>query len=166
MSDIQFSTDGGMFNVRVAGICVKENKIILSKMESDDFWVFIGGKVRFGESTDEAILREYREETGAQLHVDRLLSVTENFFSYMDRPWHQYLFYYLLRDDDESLKLFDGEREISDHHDIKYRWFDLSELDNVVIKPDCSAEIVRNMSNDIRHLINRDECRERSNNAT
>ena len=46
MKDIQFKTDEVVFNCRTVGVCIKENKIFLSKLKSDDYWTFIGGKVK------------------------------------------------------------------------------------------------------------------------
>lgn len=34
-------------------------------MKNDDFWIFVGGKVSFGEDSQMAVIREYLEETGA-----------------------------------------------------------------------------------------------------
>lgn len=157
MKDIQFAADGGMFNCRVVGICIKENKIFLSKMAADDYWTFIGGKVIFGESSDNAIIREYREEVGAHLQIDRLMAVIENFFELGGKPWHQYIFFYLLKDENNVLELFDGERQIADEGSAVYKWFDLSALDGIKIKPDCAAEILKKLPKHTVHYINRDE---------
>lgn len=156
MQDIQFKTDSGMFNSRVVGVCIKENRIFLSKLKSDDYWTFIGGKVQLGESSDEAILREYREETGAELQVEHLLAVIENFFELDEQPWHQYMFFYLLRDENNALKAFDGERAVNDNSEAVYKWFELSELQNINIKPACTKEILQKLSANTRHYINRD----------
>lgn len=157
MNDIQFAADSGMFNCRVVGICIKENKIFLSKMRSDDYWTFIGGKAMFGESTDEAVIREYSEEVGAALQVDHLMAVIENFFKLDGKQWHQYIFFYLLRDENNVLEPFDGERHIADESNAVYKWFDLSGLDGIKIKPDCAAEILKKLPKHTEHYINRDE---------
>lgn len=156
MRDIQFNVDDKKFNCRVNGICVKENKIFLSKMKDDKYWTFVGGKVKFSESTDTAILREYREEVGADLQIDKLIAVIENFFDLDGCSWHQYIFFYQLRDDNNVLELFDGERQIADEKNAIYKWVDLSELANIQIKPDCSNEILKCIPQNIQHYINRE----------
>src|SRR5665647_2389489 len=105
--DIQYKTDDGYFNCRVVGVCVKNNKVFLSKLKTDEYWTFIGGKSEFGEATDEAIIREYKEETGAALQINRLLAVIENFFEMDNSNWHQLIFFYLLNDDNNELEYFD-----------------------------------------------------------
>lgn len=156
MRDIQFHKDNKCFNCRVNGICIKDNKILLSKLKKDKYWTFIGGKVVFGESTDCAILREYEEEVGVRLQIDRMIAIIENFFDLQGDSWHQYIFFYQLRDDNNVLEIFEGEREIEDNKEAIYRWFDLAEIDNVTLKPDCSREILMNISHNIQHYINRE----------
>lgn len=156
MRDIQFEADDKKFNCRVVGICVKENRIFLSKLKDDAYWTFVGGKVAFGEATDAAILREYKEEVGVDLQIDKLIALIENFFDMQGDSWHQYIFFYQLRDDNDVLDFFEGERQIADNKDGIYRWFDLSELQNLSLKPDCSLEIIKSNSKNIQHYINRE----------
>lgn len=156
MKDLQFQDGSNRFNCRANGICIKDNKIFLSKLKNDKYWTFVGGKVEFGESTDSAILREYEEEVGVRLQIDRMIALIENFFDLQDCSWHQYIFFYQLRDDNNALEFFEGEREIKDNKDGIYRWFDLAEIHNVPIKPDCSRAILDNISQSIQHYINRE----------
>lgn len=156
MRDIQFKSDKIMFNCRVNGVCIKDNKIFLSKLKDDAYWTFVGGKVEFGEATDTAVLREYKEEVGVNLQVDKLIALIENFFDLQGQSWHQYIFFYQLRDDNNELEFFDGERQVLDNKDGIYKWVDLSDLDNIAIKPDCSSEILKELPQNIRHFINKE----------
>lgn len=79
MRDIQIKEDASVFSCRVTGVIIKNNKILLNRLKIDDFWTCVGGKVAFGESTEEAVIREYKEETGADIQIDRLVAVVENF---------------------------------------------------------------------------------------
>lgn len=156
MNDIQFQEKRNRFNCRVNGICIKDNKIFLSKLKNDEYWTFVGGKVTYGEATDDAILREYEEEVGVRLQIDKMIAIIENFFDSRGYAWHQYIFFYQLKDDDNALELFEGEREVEDNSDAIYRWFDLDEISNVPLKPDCSREILNNITQNIQHYINRE----------
>ena len=156
MKDIQFKDGNKRFNCRVNGICIKDKKILLSKLKTDKYWTFVGGKVEFDEATDTAILREYREEIGVDLQIDKLIALIENFFELHGDSWHQYVFFYQLRDDNDVLEFFKGERQIADEEDGVYRWFDLSEVNSISIKPDCSKDILQKLSQGIQHYINRD----------
>ena len=154
--DIQYKTDDGYFNCRVVGVCVKNNKVFLSKLKTDEYWTFIGGKSEFGEATDEAIIREYKEETGATLQINRLLAVIENFFDMDNSNWHQLIFFYLLDDDNNELEDFDGYKEVNDNSNAIYQWINLEQIDSLNIKPDCAQQILKKFPQNIVHYINRD----------
>lgn len=155
MRDIQIIDNETVFNYRVSGAVIKDNKILLNRLKSDNFWTFVGGKVVFGENSEKAIIREYFEETGANIGVERLAACVENFFVFNSKQWHEILFFYVLKDDDEELDIFDGERVIKDNSDGIYKWFDLTELDKVKIQPECSQQIIDNLNyQSVQHIIN------------
>lgn len=53
---------------RVANcVLVKENKVLLLQKPRRGWWVAPGGKMEQGESIKDAVIREYREETGIYL---------------------------------------------------------------------------------------------------
>ena len=61
-----------------------------------------GGHVAFGETTAETIVREFKEEIGADIKVARLFMVNENFFPWGTRPCQQINLYYLVSLKDET----------------------------------------------------------------
>lgn len=157
MRDIQIIDNGDAFNYRVSGVVIKDNKILLNRMGNDDFWTFVGGKVAFGESSEKAIVREYFEETGANIGVERLAALVENFFDFNSKRWHELLFFYVLKDENEELDLFEGERRIRDNSKGIYKWFDLTELGTIKIQPKCSQQIINDLNvQGVQHIINED----------
>jgi len=155
MRDIQVIGNETVFNYRVLGAVIKDSKIMLNRLKNDDFWTFVGGKVAFGESSEKAIIREYYEETGANVEVERLVACVENFFSFKSKQWHELLFFYVLKDENDELDIFDGERVIKDNSDGIYKWFELTELDKIKIQPECSQQIITNLNyQSIQHIIN------------
>ena len=50
--------------VRVAGPCIRENYVLLTKTDHDDYWILPGGRVELLEDTSTALQREMFEETG------------------------------------------------------------------------------------------------------
>ncbi len=156
MEDLQYKSQSGMFNTRVVGICVKENKVFISKLKGDKFWTFVGGKPNFGESTADAVLREFEEEVGAKLSIDRIAAVIENFFEFQENNWHQYIFFYILKDEENVLEIFEGERAIKDNAKGIYKWVDIADLKNESIKPDCLVKILTNPQESTQHIINKE----------
>lgn len=65
--------------VRVNGILIEDNKILLVEQDvsSNRHWAHPGGRPEYGETLDEALVREMKEETGLDVSIGRLLYVTD-----------------------------------------------------------------------------------------
>jgi 8-oxo-dGTP diphosphatase len=58
-------------NIGCGAIIVKDNSILLIRKRS--YWNRPGGRVEEGESIEEALLREVREEVGIEIRIEKLL---------------------------------------------------------------------------------------------
>lgn len=71
----------GKVRVRVCGLLIENQKLLLLKHDGlgmDGFiWSPPGGGIDFSETAEEAIVREFHEETGLQVRVDEFLFVNE-----------------------------------------------------------------------------------------
>lgn len=63
----------------------------------------LGGGIEFGERAQDAIVRETREELGAEIREIRLLGVLENLFTLDGQEGHEIVFVFDARFVDESL---------------------------------------------------------------
>jgi 8-oxo-dGTP pyrophosphatase MutT (NUDIX family) len=78
--DICVPVGEGYVNVRVGAIIRKNGKILMVANDALDYCYSVGGRIQIGESADEALCRELREETGWDLQIERLGFVHEDFF--------------------------------------------------------------------------------------
>lgn len=67
----------------------------------------LGGGIEFGETSCEAIVREIREELGAEIEAPVLLGALENLFTLDGVEGHEIIFVYQARFVDGSLYLTD-----------------------------------------------------------
>ena len=85
-------------------------------------WEFVGGKVEPGETREQALIRECREELAVELDVGGVF--TEVVHEYPDLTVHLTLFHAAIRE---------GTPEKLEHEDI--RWITVNEIDQYVFCP-------------------------------
>lgn len=70
-----------MKNIHVsAAIIMKDNKIFVTQRgygEFKDWWEFPGGKIEEGETPEECLKREIKEELKADINIDKYLCTVE-----------------------------------------------------------------------------------------
>ena len=105
----------------VAAIIVEGNKIFATQRGYGDFkggWEFPGGKIEAGESPQEALVREIKEELDTEIEVGDLVDTIEydypNFHLSMDCFW---------------AKIVSGDLILKEHAAAK--WLAKDELDSV-----------------------------------
>ena len=72
--------DNGVLNIRSGAIIMKDGKVLMAKDEKNDYYFSIGGRLKFGETAEEAVVREVFEETGIRLTIDKLGFIHEKYF--------------------------------------------------------------------------------------
>ena len=80
-TDITLPCADGLVNLSVGAIILKDGRFLMAGNEREPYLYSVGGRIQFGETAEEAVLREVEEETGRRLEVDRLGFVHENFFT-------------------------------------------------------------------------------------
>ena len=79
--DITFKTSKGRFNYRVCAIIIHENKLLAMKDEHSPYSYLPGGRVKLHETSEQAILRELKEELKIDCDIIRPLWLNQNFFT-------------------------------------------------------------------------------------
>jgi len=116
-----------MLNVRVTGILVEDNKILLvnQNVSSSRKWSLPGGRLDEGETIEESLVREMKEETGLKVECVKMLYLCEKFDS---DPSILHITF-LLNKISGELTLPTNEFDENNIHDVKFFNFDeLTEL--------------------------------------
>ena len=105
----------------VAAIIRKEDKIFVTQRgygEWKDWWEFPGGKMEPGESPQDALKREIREELSTEINVNEYLCTVEYGYPKFHLTMHCYL-----------CSLLTDALHLNEHEAA--RWLAKSELDSV-----------------------------------
>ncbi|HLZ58121.1 MAG TPA: NUDIX domain-containing protein [Ktedonosporobacter sp.] len=70
-----FSGQSAPFRIGVNALIFNEGRILLAHRRDIDWWNLPGGGMEAGETVEEAIRREVREETGLEVEVEYLVGV-------------------------------------------------------------------------------------------
>ena len=79
--DISFHVSGEKFNYRVCGILVSDGKILAMKDERSPCYYLPGGRVALGETAEQAVCRELREELAVEARIVRPLWLHQSFYT-------------------------------------------------------------------------------------
>lgn len=156
--DILYRSEDFVFSYRIAGVLVKNGSILLQKPANDDGYSIPGGHVRRGETSQEALIREFKEEINADIQVDKLLFVGENFFPWGDRPCQQIsLYYHILLRDETQIPLAGVFKVIDELEnsqiDLDFCWIPVSELKKVRFYPTNLVDDLITLPENVKHFV-------------
>lgn len=128
--EFEVSVDQLTFRPSVYGIIFQDNKILLSKQW--DGYDFPGGGIKLGETIEEALKREVKEETGLDIRMGDIVACENSFFKYRQKEKYvqSILIYYLceITGGETSLDfLAESEKDYAGMPE----WIDLSEVEKI-----------------------------------
>lgn len=127
--------------VRSCGVLVEQEKVLLvelfSPVTTKWTWIAPGGGVEFGESLEEALVREFKEETSLNISVEKRMHINE----IRTDSIHAIEFYYLVRRESGELEL-GTDPEIPENEQIlrNIGFFSKEELEKMEVAPDFLKE--------------------------
>lgn len=116
----------------VAAIIIEDGKLFATQRgygEWKDWWEFPGGKIEPGETPQDALKREIREELATEIEVGELLTTVEYDYPKFHLTMHCFL-----------CTVVSGQLSLLEHEDA--RWLAMDELDTVKWLP-ADVEVVK-----------------------
>jgi len=154
MTDIILRTDDFVFDVRSAGVLVRDGKILVQREKYGSEYALPGGHVQMGETTVDALVHEYREETGADIRCERLLWTEECFWEWNGRKHHNLTYYYLINL--RSGSDIPDSSEFVPHRDnssVVIGWMPIDRLSDIVIYPEFLKRKISELDAPPAHFI-------------
>lgn len=151
-----FKTDEYICDLRTVGVLVLDGKLLVQRDRDGNEYALPGGHVKIGETTMDGLIREYKEETGADIQVGKLLWTEECFWEWNGMQAHNIAFYYRIELANGS-DIPDTGEFISrkDSCDVVLGWMPIEKLANLTIYPDFIKETIYELDAPPRHFITR-----------
>ena len=147
MTQQDFRTKEGntVFGVRATALILQNRKLLATK-DKDKYYT-IGGAIQVNERTEDAVVREVREELGVKAQAGQLAFVVENRFEQAGVHYHNIEFHYLV-DLLEDAPLTMQE----DAKPLPCQWLALDDLYTVNLKPAFLKTTLPNWDGQLRHI--------------
>ena len=101
----------------------------MQRRQDKNKWGFPGGAIELGESAENVVKREIKEETGLDVIVSKLIGIyTDYYDEYPNGDKAQCITIFL------ELKKVSGELSYSDEETLELRYFSLNEVPDLVNK--------------------------------
>ena len=153
--DMCVACDDGILNIRVGAIIMKNGKLLMVGNESSNYLYSVGGRIKFGETAEEAIVREVFEETGVKMEIDRLGFVHENYF-YGDAPSnlgkliYEISIYFYMKVSDDFAPISESFTEDNIKESLKW----VSPDEDIKMYPEFFRTELKNPTDTVKHFIN------------
>lgn len=126
-----------MNKIRARVIIIDQNRILLIKRVKKDsiYWIFPGGGVEDGETSEEAVVRECKEELGVDVFMKKYFDAVETeYFGQM----HENRFYICKITGGEVGTGNGPEYQEGDYYEGEHipEWLSKKEFEDNIIKPD------------------------------
>lgn len=121
------------WRISAYGIIIKDNQLLVSKQFGK--FDLPGGGVELGETLEEALVREVKEETGILVNNPQLINIEFNFFKFTHSSGKcaQCLMLYYKCDYKSGELSIEGFDEEEKKYGEMPEWFPLENLDNLTI---------------------------------
>ena len=147
MTQQDFRTKVGntVFGVRATALIVQNCKLLVTKDKNQ--YYTIGGAIQVNESTEDALVREVREELGVRAQAGQLAFVVENRFEEAGVYYHNIEFHYLVNLlEDAPLTMQEDEKR------QPCEWIDLDRLEDFQLVPAFLKTALQDWDGQLRHI--------------
>jgi mutator protein MutT len=136
--DIRIKSDRVEFHYRARGILKCKGKFLIMRVDDAGYFHFPGGHVEISETSEQAVIREVKEEIGIDVAAEKLVCVHERFYRKNERRFHEIVFYWLLAPK--------GSIEIENKtiQEAELKWVTAKEMGDLDVKPSTIKNMIIN----------------------
>ena len=157
--DCTFLTSFGNFNFRIGVIIINGRKILMARNPNDtrEYYYSVGGRVKFGESLTDAVIREVKEETGVICEIDKMAAIHENFFTADNGvPFHEISVFFTVKPNKSLMSVKDGTLTSGGPDGEYLKWIDLDNCEDITVYPEFFKTTDLCSINEVKHFVTRE----------
>ncbi len=135
------NTENTNWQQSVTGVLVKDNKVLLARHTygaGKNLLIVPGGYVNIGETPQQAVVREYTEETGITVEPKEIIAIR---FNLKDR----YVAF--------SVEYVSGTAKSDNDENSEVVWIDINEALNRDDVPDLTKKLIKSATNNNNALV-------------
>ncbi|MGH2606962.1 MAG: NUDIX hydrolase [Anaerolineales bacterium] len=149
------------FNLVVRALYFREGALLVSRWRGS-YCFPVGGRIEPGESLEQAVCREFEEETGAKARLLRLVYFHENFFGHGSSDGVHELGWYFWAEADQTIGRPGSSAPHPDAETLTLEYVPLDSLGSVDLRPPfladhLPADFAAGFSAAPRHLLTRSQ---------
>lgn len=144
--DLKIKTEKEEFHGRTCGITKQENNFLIMRVNQSSYYHIPGGHIEIGEDSEQAIIREIKEEIDCDVQETDLFAIQENFWTRNNKKCHGIEFYYIIKPK-QQLQMKDYQRIENDKSEEKlldFKWVTPEELKDIDLRPSNIKDMIIN----------------------
>ena len=147
MTQQDFRTTVGdtVFGVRAVALILQNGKLLVTKDKGK--YYTIGGAIQVNESTEDAVVREVKEELGVKAQAGQPAFVVENRFEQDGVSYHNIEFHYLVDLLEEAPLTMQEDEKMQ-----PCEWIDLDRLEGINLVPAFLKTALPEWNGQLRHI--------------
>ena len=156
--DCTFFTENGKFNYRVGAIIKNGRKLLMARNPNEKrvFYYSVGGRVKYGETAHQAILRELKEETSFDCKIHSLYCIHENFFTDDDGVFfHEISLFFIIETNKDILSIKDGKITKDGPSGEYLEWIDLDHCEDITLYPEFLKTADLDDERSLKHFLSK-----------
>lgn len=157
--DLKIKTEKEEFHGRACGIIKQLNKFLIMRVDKTSYYHIPGGHIEIGEDSEQAIIREIKEEIGCDVQKASLFVIQENFWTRDNRKCHGIEFYYMIKPKQQlEMKNYETiENDKGEERLLEFKWVTSKELKNIDLRPTNIRDMLINEDyvDGLTHIVKR-----------
>jgi ADP-ribose pyrophosphatase YjhB (NUDIX family) len=130
----------------------------MQKPVGDSAFALPGGHVEFGETNEQTLIREFKEEMDVDITVSDLKWVAENFFPLDDKMCQQICLYYEVKLLDTSITsnkdfFLGSERDSAGNIKMEFHWVPIKDISKINAYPTNITSLLKHYTEGVQHFV-------------